>query len=99
MRLVSTLMTRLAVCGESDINRQRSGLTYSRLRADEQLLRKKGRGRLIHVSDFINEEDGCLLQRDSEGNIVRDARKIIYPGSNGDAWWDNNQLLSQVQMQ
>jgi len=28
------------------------------LRPGEQPLRKKSRGRLIHVSDFINEEDG-----------------------------------------
>ena len=28
------------------------------LREGEQPLRKKGRGRLIHVSDFINKEDG-----------------------------------------
>jgi hypothetical protein len=30
------------------------------------------------------------------GRIIRDARKIIYPGSNCDAWWDNKQLLTQV---
>jgi hypothetical protein len=28
------------------------------LRPGEQPLRKKGQGRLIHVSDFVNEEDG-----------------------------------------
>jgi hypothetical protein len=60
------------------------------------VLQKKGRGHLIHVSDFINEENGRLIVRDSQGNITQDARKIIYPGSNGDAWWDNNQLLVQV---
>jgi hypothetical protein len=27
---------------------------------------------------------------------VDEARKIIYPGSNGDAWWDTEQLLVQV---
>jgi hypothetical protein len=26
-----------------------------------------------------------------------DAREIIYPGSNGDAWWDHTQLLAQVE--
>ena len=25
-----------------------------------------------------------------------DAQKIIYPGLNGDAWWDHEQLLAQV---
>jgi hypothetical protein len=62
----------------------------------EQPLRKKGRGRLIHVSDFINEEDGRLILRNEDGEIVQDARKIIYPGSNGDAWWDSAQFLEQV---
>jgi hypothetical protein len=49
------------------------------------------------VSDFINEEDGRLVIRDEHGNITCDARKIIYPGSNGDPWWDTDQLLTQVQ--
>jgi hypothetical protein len=68
------------------------------LRPGEQPLRKKGRGRLIHVSDFINEEDGQLVLKNSEGVIVRDARKIIYPGANGDAWWDCEQLITQTKM-
>jgi hypothetical protein len=51
---------------------------------------------LIHVSDFINEEDGRLVLKDSDGNIIRDARKIIHPGANGDPWWDTEQLLTQV---
>ena len=68
----------------------------ARLQDGEQPLRKKGRGRLIHVSDFINEEHGRLALQDGDGNITRDARKIIYPGSNGDAWWDTQQLLVQV---
>ena len=33
---------------------------------------------------------------DQDGNILRDARKIIYPGSNGDAWWDNEQLMARI---
>ncbi|KAF7984968.1 hypothetical protein HWV62_9917 [Athelia sp. TMB] len=66
------------------------------LREGEQPLRKKSQGRLIHVSDFINEEDGRLVLLDENGQIVRDARKIIYPGSNGDPWWDNKQLMEQI---
>jgi hypothetical protein len=31
------------------------------LQEGKQPLRKKGRGRLIHVSDFINEEGGWLV--------------------------------------
>jgi hypothetical protein len=34
--------------------------------------------------------------RDGDGDIVQDACKIIYLGSNGDAWWDTEQLLKQV---
>jgi hypothetical protein len=60
------------------------------------VLQRKSRGRLIHVSDFVNEVTGQLLLRNKEGKIVEDACEIIYPGSNGDAWWDHTQLLSQV---
>jgi hypothetical protein len=66
------------------------------LREGEQPLRKKGRGRLVHVSDFINEEDGRLVLLDENDQIVRDARKIIYPGANGDPWWDTKQLMDQI---
>lgn len=69
---------------------------FHRLRQGEQPLRKKSRGRLIHVSDFINEEDGRLILKNEDGEIIRDARQIIYPGANGDAWWDSVQFLAQV---
>ena len=67
-----------------------------RLREGEQPLHKKSQGRLIHVSDFINEEDGQLVLLDENGKIVCDARKIIYLGSQGDPWWDNKQLMDQM---
>ncbi|KAJ3978884.1 hypothetical protein F5890DRAFT_1559520 [Lentinula detonsa] len=66
------------------------------LASGQSVLQKKGRGRIIHVSDFINQVDGRLVHRNSAGTIVRDARRVIYPGSNGDAWWDTEQLLTQV---
>jgi hypothetical protein len=62
----------------------------------QTILQKKGRGRLIHVSDFINPETGRLIHRDKNGETLDEARKIIFPGSNGDAWWDAEQLLVQV---
>ena len=65
------------------------------LRNDEQPLRKKGRGKLIHVSAFINPETGRLIYVNKSGH-VRDSTKIIYPGSQGDAWWDTEQLLVQM---
>src|SRR5438046_2536743 len=67
-----------------------------RLQEGQSVLQKKGQGRVIHVSDFINNEDGYLILCDEGGHIIRDAHKIIIPGSNGNAWWDNAQLLSQV---
>jgi len=66
------------------------------LHAGEQPLQKKGRGRLIYVSDFINEEDGQLMLLDADGKIIEDAQVIIYLGSNGDPWWDTKQLLAQI---
>ena len=57
---------------------------------------KKGRGRIIHVSDFVEEENGRLVIRNECGDIIKDARRIIYPGANGDPWWDHIQLLTQV---
>jgi len=62
----------------------------------QQILQRKGRGRIIHVSGFINAEDGRLVLRDESGNVVAEAREIIYPGANGDAWWNTEQLLKQV---
>ena len=69
-----------------------------RLRNDEQMLMKKGCGQIIHVSDFVEEENGRLIVRNQDGTIVRDARCITYPGANGDAWWDLPQLLKQVKI-
>ena len=57
---------------------------------------KKGRGRIIHVSDFVEEENGRLIIRNQEGIVVKDAQCIIYPGASGDAWWNHTQLLTQV---
>jgi|SRR5216683_7031139 len=57
---------------------------------------KKGHGRLIHVSDFIEEENGRLIVHNEEGDVVKDARCIIYLGVSGNPWWDHKQLLMQV---
>jgi len=57
---------------------------------------KKGHGWLIHVSDFVEEENGQLIVRNEEGVMVKDACHIIYPGVGGDPWWDHIQLLVQV---
>ncbi|KIM54200.1 hypothetical protein SCLCIDRAFT_31308 [Scleroderma citrinum Foug A] len=70
--------------------------THAYLLPGQQILQQKGRGRIIHVSGFINVEDGRFVLRDESGNIVAEAREIIYPGANGDAWWNTEQLLKQV---
>lgn len=58
----------------------------------------KSRGRLIHISDFIEEVNGRLVVRDDTGNILKEARTIIYPGANGDPYWDCLQLIDQVKL-
>ena len=57
-------------------------ISASRLRPGEQPLWKKSCGHLIHVSDFVNIETGRLVVRNDSGEVVRDARKIIYLGKN-----------------
>ncbi|KAE9392941.1 hypothetical protein BT96DRAFT_967294 [Gymnopus androsaceus JB14] len=70
--------------------------TSAWLGLNQTILQKKTRGRIVHVSDLINEVTGRLVVRDACGKIIRDAREIIYPGSQGDAWWDTAQLLEQI---
>jgi len=40
---------------------------------DQQLLQKKGHGRIIHVSDFVEEENRHVIIRNEEGDIIKDA--------------------------
>jgi hypothetical protein len=77
------------------------------IRNGESLLRQKGWGRLIHISDIIVEETGRLVlsPEEIEAQLTLpehqslktwDARKIIYPGKNKEAYWDMPQLVQQV---
>ncbi|EFP90325.1 uncharacterized protein PGTG_16351 [Puccinia graminis f. sp. tritici CRL 75-36-700-3] len=63
-------------------------------------LQSKSLGRLIHISDFILESTGRLVLSPEEQTLNQlkfsDAAKVIYPGSQGDAWWDMDQLCKQV---
>jgi hypothetical protein len=57
----------------------------------------KSKGRLIHDSEFVGPK-GRIRVPDNKGIFILDnpdldARQIIYPGSNGDPWWDIKQLL------
>ena len=52
-----------------------------------------------YVSDFIGPEGRIKLDNEvetSDGRSLKDAREIIYPGANGDPWWDTKQLLVQL---
>ena len=60
------------------------------------MLHKKGKGHIIHVSDFVNEKDGRLVLHGPDQAILKNARRIIYPGANGDAWWTHSDLLKQL---
>jgi len=57
---------------------------------------KKGRGCLIHVSDFVKEDNGRLIVQDEDGRVVKDVHCITYLGANSNTWWDHTQLLAQV---
>jgi len=57
---------------------------------------RKGHGQIIHVLDFVKEENGCLVVCNQDGVVMKDAQCITYPGSGGDPWWDHSQLLAQV---
>jgi hypothetical protein len=61
---------------------------------EQQKMPGKSKGKLVHCSDFIGPE-GRIRVPGLNGEY-HDARKIIYPGSNGDPWWDTKQLLTQL---
>ncbi|KAK0231388.1 hypothetical protein IW262DRAFT_1445509 [Armillaria fumosa] len=52
----------------------------------------------FHALDYKQHKksQGCLIHQNDNGNIIADAREIIYPGSKGDTWWDTEQLLKQI---
>jgi len=83
--------------------RRRSWLTRQ-----QQPIRKKGNGRVVHVSDFISETIGQIklyeaqitmeLTKPAECRLPTfEAQKIIYPGKGFNAWWDLAQLVSQME--
>jgi hypothetical protein len=71
-------------------------MVVDRMRPEQQKLMKKGQGQIIHISDFIEEKNGCLIVHNQDGIMIRDAQHIIYPGASSNAWWDHTQLLAQV---
>jgi hypothetical protein len=73
-----------------------STVSCYRLHSTEQIMLKISRGRIIHPSEFIEPENGGLVVLDKDGEVIKEAQQIIYPGSNRDAWWDCEQLIEQV---
>ncbi|KAF8599613.1 hypothetical protein BDV93DRAFT_449148 [Ceratobasidium sp. AG-I] len=80
------------------------------LKPGQSILRQKGRGRLVHVSDFVAEDTGRLYLTHEQIKVQEglpshlrllgfDARKIIYPGKNHDPYWDMPQLIEQLAIQ
>ena len=45
-----------------------------RIPHDTMVLQRKSRGHLIHVSNLINEEDRHLVEHNSDGEVIREAR-------------------------
>lgn len=82
------------------------------LQAGEQVLKKKERGQVMVISDFITPAmPTCHLELSEEQleaqqlipksqQLVEKARKIIYPSSKagGDPWWNMDQMIDQVSM-
>ncbi len=46
---------------------------FDRMRPEQQKLMKKGRGQIIHVLDFVEEENGHLITCNQDGIVIRDA--------------------------
>ncbi|CAG8760092.1 22769_t:CDS:2 [Rhizophagus irregularis] len=65
----------------------------------EQPLHKKGKGKAIHVSDFLCETIGRLQLNEKQKllekmiNISHEARVIMNPGTNNDSWWNIELLI------
>jgi hypothetical protein len=79
------------------------------LKNEQQPLKKKGNGRLIHCCGWITETIGWLAlnseqiaeqaQKNEDDRLKSmEAHKIIYPGKNHDAWWDLKQLRDQTKI-
>jgi hypothetical protein len=79
------------------------------LKPGEQVLKKKGRGRLIMISGFLCERYGLLALTDemiAENEklaaelrlAITDSTTVIYPDNKpgGDAYWNMEQMIAQV---
>ena len=91
-----THLSTQAQYGMSLIAHSHSTVTHYRLHSTEQIMPKKSRGHIIYPLEFIKPENGCLVVLGNDGKVIKEAWQIIYLGSNGDTWWDCEQLIKQV---
>ncbi|UOH81587.1 hypothetical protein LQV05_004258 [Cryptococcus neoformans] len=68
---------------------------HTQIKYGQMPSRKKGRGRVIIVSDCILKATGFLEKKDDEGNVIERARRIICPGSQEDSWWTAQDVVKQ----
>jgi hypothetical protein len=81
------------------------------LKAGEQVLKKKGRGRLIMISGFLCERYGLLAltdemvaanekMADAVRLAITDSTVVIYPDNKagGDSYWNMEQMINQVSL-
>ena len=68
---------------------------------DRNVLRPKGDGRSIMVSEFLCECHGLLQLApelaEEHPNAPRESMVIIKPGKNSDGYWKNSDLIDQVE--
>jgi len=50
-----------------------SHVDLKRVQQGETKLQKKGHGHIIHISDFVEEENGQLILHNKEGTVIKDA--------------------------
>lgn len=65
----------------------------------ESILRKKGQGGTIMVSDFLCDCHGSLrisAEMAAEQNIPESIREIIKPGKNADGYWKSEDMVKQL---
>lgn len=77
------------------------GLETGWMPSGENPLRKKGKGRSLHVSEFLTDTIGRLKLNDEQINEVdenfpHEARVIMKPGKNYDGYWNIQNLIDQV---
>lgn len=80
--------------------------SYQNIDDTMQVIKPKGRGAGLMVSDFIEERDGYLTLSDSmyqtvvqqDASIPQSARVIFEYGKNRDGYWNNELFIEQMEV-